>query len=231
MICKRSAFRRASLTVVVCVFLLVADSGLAADSDTAAFNETMRRYFPKSAINTVLYESDGAPLNRVYVCAEHPEISGTIYERILLDLKGLRYGYVNDQIRIESVSSATIGGSLTKAEFERVLAKEFPSLRSPKVTFSKKAIDIFGVYEKSYLVRVRALMRFRGRYEVDSKTGTAGLVFSDVTNDNAMVSAGEIAAALERCSPKLDFRFLPGNPPVRHVMVDENRIWFSTIAR
>ena len=80
-------------------------------------------------------------------------------------------------------------------------------------------------------MRVRALMGFHGRYEIDSRTGTASLVFSDVTNDNAMVSAGEIVTVLEKACPKLDFNSLPGRPAVRHVVVDENRIWFSTVAR
>ena len=224
-------FRRWS-GIAIALFVLQFIALPVTASETAAFTGAMRRYFPKGTINTVLSSGENdSSVKRAYICVEQPEITGVRYERILLDLKDLRRHFVNDAVRIDGIASAAISGTLTKAEFERVIAAGFPSLKNIKITFSKKSIDILGVYEKSYLVRVRALMGFHGRYEIDSRTGTASLVFSDVTNDNAMVSAGEIVTVLEKACPKLDFNSLPGRPAVRHVVVDENRIWFSTVAR
>ncbi len=224
-------FRRWS-GIAVALFVLQFVALPATGSETAAFTEAMRKYFPKGTINTVLSSGENdSSVKRAYICVEQPEISGVRYERILLDLKDLRFHFVNDAVRIDSIALAAIGGTLTKTEFERVIAAGFPSIKNIRITFSKKSIDILGVYEKSYLMRVRALMGFHGRYEIDSKTGTASLVFSDVTNDNAMVSAGEIVTVLEKNCPRLDFNSLPGHPVIRHVIVDENRIWFSTVAR
>ena len=83
-------FRRWS-GIAIALFVLQFIALPVTASETAAFTEAMRRYFPKGTINTVLSSGENdSSVKRAYICVEQPEITGVRYERILLDLTDLR---------------------------------------------------------------------------------------------------------------------------------------------
>ena len=160
------------------------------------------------------------------LCVEKAAVEGVVYETLLIVLEDVFFSTDARGIHVHSFKTARVTGTLGKKDFLQSLNRNMPHFAVSELDLKDGTVTVKGVYEKKLMFKVRALMRFTGKYVVE-KSGAAKIRFDESSNDNAMVSARDVGRAVANASPAINFQKFFVRPAVEEVRVDHDMVWFS----
>ena len=214
--------------VLLAVFLAwpAAASSVEEELFSRYFSERVRAESVLPVVSATEEELRRGAVPTLTVCLERAEIGGVAYDRLLLVLSDVLFTRSEDGIRILSYRDSRLSGTILKKDFLARLQQKMPHYAVSELELKDGKVMVFGAYRRKGTFSMNALIRLTGQYVV-GKDGTASIRFDDSTNDNALVSAADVARAAAKAAPVISFRNFFAAPRVWEVRVDHDMVWFS----
>ncbi len=171
---------------------------------------------------------DRGEADRVYLFLSDVTVNGMAYDRLTVNLQGVKFLLSGGSALIQEIASGSIDGSVSAEKLETAILSNYPRLTGSSLSLEGDQIYIRGVYKRDALIPLRASLQFWGQYRIVD--GEGHLELSRNANDNAMVSGDDVGAAICSAAPAISFKGSVVSPPVISVTLSQNTLWVKATA-